>query len=229
MMSAFETNLGYEYKNSELLVTALTHRSYYHEKKRVVTGHNEKFEFLGDAVLDLALSEILLQNFPQDGEGSLSKKRASLVNEEVLSQVASELKIHEFLLLGKGEFLTGGLSKPRLLASAYEAVLGSIFLDAGYEKVRELVQIHFMNILKQMELSNDFERDYKTRLQELTQKKVKVAPTYILDSEEGPAHDKIFTISLMLQDRMVSQASGKSKKQAEQEAARKAIEVLENE
>ncbi len=211
MMSSFETNLGYEYKNSELLVIALTHRSYYHEKKRVVTGHNEKFEFLGDAVLDLALSEILLQNFPQDGEGSLSKKRASLVNEEVLSQVASELKIHEFLLLGKGEFQTGGLSKPRLLASAYEAVLGSIFLDAGYEKVRELVQIHFMNILKQMELSNDFERDYKTRLQELTQKKVKVAPTYILDSEEGPAHDKIFTISLMLQDRLVSQASVKVK------------------
>lgn len=223
-MRNLEMKLGYQFKNQELLSQALTHKSYHFESRLKSPGHNEKLEYLGDAVLDLILSEILMDRFVQDGEGALSKKRASLVNENILSLVAKNLALDEYLRLGKGESQTGGANKPRLLASAFEAVVGALFKDAGYEFVRQVVDEQFKTFIANMDPSLDYEKDYKTRLQELIQKKFKETPMYELVSEVGPPHNREFEVALRVNDKVVSRGLGKSKKQAEQEAARSFLE-----
>lgn len=224
MRLELEKSIHYTFQNPDLLIQSLTHKSFFHEKRKQLAGDNEKLEFLGDAVLDLILSEVLLGYFPKDSEGNLSKKRASLVNEDLLSKVAIEIGIPQFLLLGKGEAQSGGLQKPRLLASALEAVVGAIFLDSNYEMTKSIVLKHFLPIIQKISTHDDFEKDYKTKLQEMTQKKYREAPVYVLSGESGPSHEKVFTVSLLLSSQEVSQACGKSKKQAEQEAARLTIE-----
>src|SRR5207253_7148719 len=161
-MTELETKIQFEFKNSDLLARALTHKSFAHEL-REKGEHNEKLEFLGDAVLDLILGEYLMELFPGDGEGGLSKKRASLVNEEVLSKLATDLELPKYLHLGKGETITGGAQKPRLLASAYEALVGAMFLDGGYDIVREFARRDFGKLIESLDPAQDFERDYKTR------------------------------------------------------------------
>lgn len=214
----------YQFIKPEVLEQALTHKSFVNEHGKKHLPHNEKLEFLGDAVLDLLLSEFLMEKFPQDDEGNLSKKRASLVNESVLAQIALELQLSERILLGKGEILSQGNRKPRLLASVYEALLGAVFLDGGFEEVRRIVREHYANILTQMNPTQDFEQDYKTRLQEMAQADLKSGPGYEVTGEQGPSHSPQFQVSLSLQGKVVSQGVGKSKKHAEQEAARTAIE-----
>lgn len=224
-MIELQKKIQFQFKNVELLARALTHKSFAHEL-REKGEDNEKLEFLGDAVLDLVLGEYLMELFPEDGEGGLSKKRASLVNEEVLSKLALGLELPKLLQLGKGETLTGGAQKPRLLASAYEAVLGALFLDGGYEVVRKFAREDFAELIKGLDPAQDFVRDYKTRLQELMQKETKEAPVYELISEEGPPHDKAFTVCIRVKEVNLAMGSGRSKKIAEQEAARKALEIL---
>lgn len=230
ILNELEKNIGYIFKNTEYLIMAVTHKSYYHEKRsRLNTQltHNEKLEFLGDAVLDLVLGEMLFFHFHDDSEGNLSKKRAALVNEDTLSEIAQSLKIQDYILLGKGENSTGGLQKPRLLSSTYEAIIGAIYRDGGFDTVKKIVQNHFIAELDKLSISeSDFVKDYKTRFQELTQKKFKTAPKYELFSEEGPSHERVFFVNLILNDQIISTAQGRSKKQAEQEAAKKAFEVL---
>ena len=227
-MNELEQKLQLKFKSSEMLARALTHKSYAHELGDK-TGHNEKLEFLGDAVLDLVLGEYLMELFASDGEGGLSKKRASLVNEEVLSSLAMGLGLPQFLNLGKGETSTGGAQKPRLLASAYEALVGAIFLDGGFVVVRDFVRRDFSKLIEKLDPVQDYERDYKTRLQELMQKEHKEAPIYEILSEEGPPHDRTFTVCVRVNEVIVTTGVGRSKKNAEQAAAKKAIEILSKE
>ncbi|MFP5520023.1 MAG: ribonuclease III [Bdellovibrionia bacterium] len=221
-MSDVEKKIGYRFKNRDLLQRALTHKSYAHENK--IVDNNEKLEFLGDAVLDLVIGEMLFELFPKDTEGGLSKKRASIVNEEVLSEIAQKLDLSGFMRLGKGESSSGGAAKPRLLASAFEAIVGSIYLDGGFEVAKVFLRREFspaMTLLRDQNL--DFERDYKTRLQELVQRKQKQTPTYELLQEQGPPHDREFTVCVKVGSEEWAQGIGKSKKSAEQEAAKAAI------
>ncbi len=213
------------FNQKDLLRQALTHKSFANENRNQPLD-NEKFEFLGDAVLDLVIGEMLFKKFPQDTEGNLSKKRASVVNETLLSEVGLELGLDKLMLLGKGELQTGGALKPRLLASTFEAILGAIFLDQGFDKVKAYIQACFENKLDFAELEDDYEKDYKTRLQEFIQKKVKLTPVYVLLSEEGPAHDRIFKASVNVSDKEVARGEGRSKKSAEQNAAKNALDKL---
>jgi ribonuclease-3 len=221
-MSADFSN--YQFKNPTLLEQALTHKSFVHENGKRHLPHNEKLEFLGDAVLDLLLSEFLMEKFPTDDEGNLSKKRASLVNESVLARIALQLQLSERILLGKGEILSNGNRKPRLLASVYEALLGAVFLDGGYGEVRKLARENFAQVMTEMNPAQDFEHDYKTRLQEMAQADLKTGPSYEVTGEEGPSHSPQFQVSLSLLGKVISHGLGKSKKHAEQEAAKTAIE-----
>lgn len=227
-MTDLETKLQYQFKNQALLERALTHKSYAHEL-RSKNEHNEKLEFLGDAVLDLVLGEYLMETFVSDGEGGLSKKRASLVNEEILSQLATNLELSRFLLLGKGEATTGGAHKPRLLASAYEALTGAIFLDGGFEPARTFLRRDFAQLLADLHPHRDFEKDYKTRLQEVMQKDTKETPVYELIHEEGPPHERTFTVCVRVNEANLATGTGRSKKNAEQAAAKKALELLSKE
>lgn len=224
-MSDLEKVLGYQFQRADLLQQALTHKSFHYESLGQSAGHNEKLEFLGDAVIDLVLSELLMEMFPQDDEGHLSKKRASLVNEVILAKLSKKLELPRHLQLGKGEQLTGGDQKPRLLASLYEALLGAIFLDAGFDKARGISREHFKALMKEMHLEEDFSQDYKTKLQEEVQSVLKEAPVYMVRSEDGPPHDRTFEIEVMIRGRALAKASGKSKKAAEQEAAKAALEI----
>lgn len=224
-MSEIQTKLNFQFQKPDLLQQALTHKSYYFESKSTSKGHNEKLEFLGDAVLDLVLSELLMEMFPVDGEGNLSKKRASLVNETVLSKLAKTMGLDKDLRLGKGEIQTGGDQKPRLLASVFEALVGAMFLDSGFEPARVFLREQFSPLIQDMNPMDDFSHDYKTKLQEEVQGMLKEAPSYTLMAETGPAHDRTFEVEVKIKNRTVAKAVGKSKKTAEQEAARLALNI----
>lgn len=225
-MTELEKKMQIQFKNPQLLEQALIHKSYSHEAKTGVSENNEKLEFLGDAVLDLVLGEYLMALFPSDSEGNLSKKRASLVNEEGLARIAMELNLSASIKLGKGEASTGGSQKPRLLSSAYEAVVGALFLDQGFQVARDFIRRDFEPVIKALDPSQDYERDYKTRLQEIIQKDCKEAPQYQLLSEEGPPHDRVFHVQVKIKDQVLGKAQGRSKKLAEQAAAKQGLELL---
>ena len=224
-MEVFENVLGYAFQDRSRLELALTHKSFANEREDC--GDNERLEFLGDAVLDLALSDVLMTRFPEDPEGNLSKKRASLVNEETLSKVALDLQIGERVRVGKGEAKSGGGHKPRLLASALEAVIGAIFLDGGFQAARALVERLFDERMSLLAASTvDYQSDFKTRLQELAQERHKQAPVYKVERESGPDHDKVFEVSVRVGEAALANGTGRSKKSAEQDAARAALEKM---
>lgn len=220
-----EQQIQYQFKDSELLVLALTHKSYSNELNSQGLN-NERLEFLGDAVLDFVMSDFLMDLFPQDNEGNLSKKRASLVNEEVLAQIAQKLEIDKYLRLGKGEDQQGGRSKPRLLASTFEALIGAVYKDGGFEIANDILRKLFAGQIQNTSTIHDFESDYKTRFQEFTQKKYKTTPTYTLISETGPSHDPCFEVEVKLNEKNKFIGQGKSKKAAEQKAAQVALQKL---
>jgi ribonuclease-3 len=224
-MTLFD-KFGYAFKSTDILRQALTHKSYHNENPTKTAGHNERLEFLGDAVIDLSLSTDLMNRFPELSEGELSKIRASLVNENTLAELSRELGVDEFLLLGKGEHQTGGAAKPRLLASAFEALLGALYQDADFATADGIIRKIFAARIESLDMSIHFKSDYKTRLQEKLQGMLKQIPQYELESEQGPDHDKIFYVNIKVDDRVVARGSGRSKKQAEQEAAREALEIL---
>ena len=226
-LKKLQAELGYEFKEPKLLMRALTHRSFLHEKSQKGKEDNETLEFLGDAVLDLVLGHLLMTTFPDDLEGDLSKKRANLVNEVVLAQKAQQIGLADYIRLGKGEIRSGGAQKPRLLCSALEAVMGAIFLDGGYSASARFVEGLFADRIADVEDLNNFNVDYKSRFQELVQQKRKVTPTYRVISESGPDHDKTFEVEVLVQEQVITQGEGKSKKQAEQRAAELALEHFE--
>lgn len=227
-----EKNLNYKFKNRDLLVEALTHKSYcINEKKK--TPHNERLEFLGDAILGFVLAEQLMHLFPQDNEGLLSKKRASLVNQDVLAKKALAYKLDTLLIMGPGEKEQESNIKPRILCSVYEAVLGAIYLDSNFAQIKNWIQSEFKFDIDQIKPDLEFERDYKTRLQELTQKLRLGTPEYQLIGTEGPSHNPEFLVGIYLNENGKSvekfRATGKSKKAAEQSAAQQLIKSLETE
>jgi ribonuclease-3 len=223
-MNSLETRLGYKFKSPALLVRALTHKSYANELKNHAE-HNEKLEFLGDAVLDLVVGEFLYEKFPQDTEGGLSKKRASIVNEEVLFELARDMELNKILQLGKGEAQTGGALKPRLLASSLEAIVGAMYLDGGFAAAQTFVRKEFLPLCAKTCCNEDYERDYKTRLQELVQKAQKETPKYEVLAEEGPPHDRQFVVCVKVKEEIWSKGRGRSKKNAEQDAAKSALDA----
>ncbi|MEK6556195.1 MAG: ribonuclease III [Bdellovibrionota bacterium] len=217
------------FRDENLFHQALTHKSFHNENTKSSPGHNERLEFLGDAVLDLILSDCLFNKLTDFDEGGLSKLRASLVNETALAELAIELELGPHLKLGKGETATGGISKPRLLSSVLEALIGAIYVDQGFEKTKDFTLEIFKQRLQDIDLSVHFKSDYKTRLQEKLQDMKKRIPVYKLLKEEGPDHSKVFHVALTLGEDTLSTGTGKSKKQAEQDAAKKALEIIESE
>jgi ribonuclease-3 len=221
---SLEEKLGYQFVNKKLLSEAITHKSFYIENNNKSSFYNERLEYLGDAVLDLAISDILFREFPNDEEGPLSHRRAALVSEEYLAKMALELELDSDLRLGKGERQLGGQKKNRLLSCVLEAVLGAIYIDAGFDAVKKVIEILFVEKIKNLGDEADYRRDYKTKLQEEIQKTVAKTPTYTVEVESGPPHDKTFEISVRLDARVLGRGQGKTKKQAEQAAALQALE-----
>lgn len=221
-MNPIEARLDYRFKNAGLLLQALTHKSFAYEQ-RAPEFHNEKLEFLGDAVLDLVLGEFLFELYPAENEGALSKKRASLVNEESLARLAMALDLASHLRLGKGETHSGGATKPRLLASAWEALAGALYMDGDFAETKRVLRAIFLPAIQALDLDVDFAADYKTRVQEIAQKELKSTPVYELVGEDGPAHDRVFTVAVKIRDQEYARGSGRSKKQAEQQAAKEAL------
>jgi len=214
-----EKGLGYQFHNTEYLWHALTHSSYANEHRMNREKNNERLEFLGDAVLEMISSEFLYKGHPQMPEGELTKLRASLVCEQSLAQCAKELKLGEFLLLGKGEDGTGGRNRNSILSDAFEAVIGAIYLDGGFTSAKEFIE---RTVLFDTENRTLF-CDSKTILQELIQSDHKGVLSYRLLSEEGPEHMKCFTVGAYLDDCMLARGQGKTKKAAEQVAAYESI------
>lgn len=212
--------LGYRFRDPALLGRCLTHVSCGGDME----AHNETLEFLGDAVLGLAISDLLMRRFPQRSEGDLSRMRASLVNRKMLAEKARLLHVGSVLRVGKGEERTGGRHKESILAASLEALLGGIYWEGGYEAVRPVVEAHFVGDLDHGGLGLD---DYKTRLQEVSQRLYRVPPAYRLVRESGPSHDKYFETEIRVGGHLVGQGEGRSKKQSEQEAARRALEMLQ--
>ena len=217
--------LGYDFTRPELLEEALRHASYVNEAGIPEIGDNERLEFLGDAVLGLAVSDILMNVFREAREGQLSKWRASVVNERVLCELAGELDLGAYLLLGKGEELSGGREKPSILADTLEALLGAVYLDGGLAPAKEMVKKLLIRNIEEMKKIGQVE-DFKSLLQEFTQETYKARPEYLPVGDSGPAHEKTFKVALQIRGRIVAEGEGKSKKEAEQRAAREAFFCL---
>jgi ribonuclease-3 len=221
-MDSLEKQLGYTFKNKQLLIEALTHKSYKQPYD------NERLEFLGDAVLDLIVGEYLYKNFPTSDEGKLSKIRASLVNENGFNKLANVLGLGEQIFLSNAEENNEGRTKPSLLSNAFEALMGAIYLEAGLHKVQEIMISLLEENYEEISLDSLF-RDYKTTLQELTQARFSVTPEYRLVGSSGPDHKKEFEVAVVIEGKEYARALGKSKKIAQQEAAFIAIEILQKE
>ncbi|EFL49870.1 ribonuclease III [Solidesulfovibrio fructosivorans JJ]] len=222
--TALENALGHVFVRPELLTTALTHSSYANERGEAAK-HNERLEFLGDAVLELSVSEELFARFPEAPEGELTLLRSQLVNESSLAAMALRLSLEDHILLGKGEENQGGRTRPSLLSDVFEAVIGALFLDGGYGVAKSFVNATFAEVWPVRSVAPKT-RDYKSRLQEYTQKVHKARPVYTLLDSEGPEHDKRFTVRLELPDGHALTAMEKSVKKAEQMAARLALEKI---
>ena len=228
ILEKLETTLGYSFKDMKILEESIIHKSYAHENAAQKLRHNERLEFLGDAVLDLVVSDLLMEKFPESHEGELSRIRASIVNEDQLAKLAMSLELGKSIYLGKGEERTKGRIKASILANTYEAIVAAIYLDGGYRAAYTVVQEHFRPVLDQAAKS-DINRDYKTKLQEETQARHKLVPQYKVTQEKGPDHDKVFQIQVSLKGKPLAFGSGKSKKEAEQDAARNALKIIREE
>lgn len=216
-----EAILPYIFQRRELLHLALTHRS---ASLRPGENHNERLEFLGDSVLSLAMSDLLMQRFPDASEGTLSKMRASLVNAQVLATKAAKISLGKWLRLGGGEDRSGGREKPSILAAAYEAVLGAVYLDGGFAPARQLIANHFVENLEGKSQGETF--DCKTRLQEITQKIFRETPVYTVVEARGPDHQKIFISQVSIAGKEYGRGEGQNKKGADQAAALQTLELL---
>lgn len=219
----FEKIIGYKFKNEKLLYTALTHSSFANEHKKTSVQHNERTEFLGDAVLELISSDILFHKYPQMPEGDLTKLRASLVCEPTLALDAKEINLGKYLFLGKGEEATGGRNRDSVTSDALEAVIGAIYLDGGLDKAYEFVQKFVLNDIEKKKLFSDS----KTHLQEMVIAADKGnVLTYEIVGESGPEHNKKYEANVLLGNQVIGNGSGRTKKAAEQQAAYNALKTL---
>lgn len=218
-LDELENKLQYRFKNKELLKMALTHPS---EEK---TYNYERLEFLGDAVLELAISEWLYRDYPNYSEGKLTKLRSSIVCSKSLVEIAVKLDLGKYLFLGKGEELTGGRNKPSILENVVEAVIGAVYLDDGFDETKNLIRLLFNKTV--FEKNSQPASDFKSRLQEIIHKTSKLPIKYEIVEKNGPPHKTVFIVELSVGDNVISQGSGLSKKSAEQNAAQKAIDIFD--
>jgi ribonuclease-3 len=227
VIESLQHTIGYAFKHPRLLEQALTHKSYANEFKAKNGEDNERLEFLGDAVLSLVISDVLAASFPQSSEGDLSKRKARLVSEAVLARVSRRLELGRVLRLGRGEELTQGREKPSLLADALEALIAAIYLDGGLEAARAFTLKAYGPDLEESALGAvQLGEDYKTRLQEWCQRYCEVLPFYSVVRESGPDHQKTFEVELSIRGEVMGQGLGRTKKEAEQQAARQAFERI---
>lgn len=222
-MKGLEEKLGYKFNNIKLLQNALNHSSYANEVRNGVTS-NERLEFLGDSVLSVIVSDYIYKNYRSWPEGELTKLRASLVCEKSLCGFSRELELGKYLMLGRGEDKGGGRERDSILADAFEAVLAAIYLDGGMECARRHVMRFVLPELKHTD--DEVFKDYKTALQEIIQRNPEETVAYFLTGESGPDHNKIFEVEVRLNSNVIGKGKGKSKKQAEQMAAKKALELM---
>lgn len=221
-LEELEKKIGFKFKSHRLLEEAMTHKSFVAESNGSSSlSDNERLEFLGDSVLNTAVTEFLFRRFPKEDEGRLSKFKSQLVARPSLVEWAKELKIGSYLRLSLSEERTGGRERDSLLANAMEALIGAIFLDQGFEKARDFVLKRFSK------KKRIIEKDYKSKLQEIIQKKYKILPSYVVQKETGPDHAKVFSMEVRIRKKFLGQGEGKSKKEAEQSAARNALKNLE--
>jgi len=225
-LKALQKKIGYRFKSLGLLNQGMRHRSFVHENLEAGMQDNERLEFLGDAVLDLVIGHLLVERFPDHTEGTLSRLRAAVVNEARLARIARELSLGQYLLLGKGEELTRGREKNSILAASLEALLAAVYLDGGYKKAFQVIDQLFSPHLIMAE-EESFFQDFKTKLQEWSQETLKATPRYLLAREFGPDHDKVFGVKVLIQGKVAGVGAGKSKKEAEQRAARRTLQKLQ--
>ncbi len=220
-----QDDLGYAFADDALLLEALCHKSYSNERPGKNVACNERLEFLGDAVLDLVVSRYLFHRYPEAREGEMTRIRAEVVNEKGLARVARRLQLGRFLLLGRGEERSGGRDKDSLLANALEALLGAVFCDGGFEPARGLIETLLAEVISEAAQRRQG-IDHKTRLQEITQARHGRVPEYVLLGEEGPVHQREYTVEVRLADSPLGRGFGSTKKKAEQKAALAAIKNL---
>ena len=220
--SKLEKEIGYEFKNKQLIETALTNTSYAYEKKK---QSNEKLEFLGDSILEFVSSEYIFHNYPKLKEGEMTKVRASVVCEKSLHEIAKMHNFSDFLYLGKSERISQKEVRPAIMADSVEAVIAAIFLDGGLEPAKKFI---IKNLAKPIESATKHigQKDYKTVLQEILQKNGNVDIEYVIIDEKGPDHEKLFTAEVKVEDKVLATGEGKSKKLAEMQAAQKALEII---
>jgi ribonuclease-3 len=221
-LSLLEKKLGFTFKTKDLLTEALTHRSYLNEYPKWHLPHNERLEYLGDAVLELVVSEELFNKFPQEPEGQLTVLRAALVNYQILARVAEESQLQDFILMSRGERKDTGRAREVILANAIEAVIGAMYIDQGLDAVRKFVKMHVMSNLDTVLATKSY-KDAKSELQEIIQEKMKITPTYNVVEESGPAHRRMFKMGVYFGDTFIAEATGPSKQEAELEAAKNAL------
>ena len=226
-LNDLEKTIGVHFTNADVLKEALTHRSYLNEHPEWALPHNERLEYLGDAVLELAVTEELFTRFPELPEGELTVYRAALVNYQRLAIVAGEIDLQQYLFMSRGEQADNSKAREVILANAIEALIGAIHLDGGYETVKNFIHrfvlVHLPEIIKTKSY-----RDAKSELQEIVQEETKITPSYRVLGESGPAHRKVFQVGVFLGEEKLGEGSGASKQEAEVEAARSALEKMNN-
>lgn len=222
--SKLEKKLKTKFKSKDLLMQAFVHRSYLNENPDLKFSHNERLEFLGDAVLELVVTEYLFKKYPDKSEGELTTWRAALVNAKMLSEIAQNLDFNDFLLLSKGESKETGKARQFILANTIEAFIGSLYMDRGLDACEKFIKNNVLSELPRV-LKERLFRDAKSLFQEKAQEKVGVTPTYRVQKEWGPDHAKHFVIGVFLRNELAAEGEGSSKQEAEEEAARKALEA----
>lgn len=217
-----EKNIGIKFKNRDLLTEALTHRSYINEYPKWPLPHNERLEYLGDAVLELLVSERLFTMFPKNPEGQLTVLRAALVNYQILARVADAIDLQDFILMSRGEKKDTGKAREVILANAMEALIGAIYIDSGLEHIGVFVDKFVMSNLDEVLATKSY-KDAKSELQEIVQERMKLTPTYRVIEEAGPAHRRVFKIGVYYGEKVIANGEGASKQEAEIEAAKNAL------
>ncbi|MEK7133745.1 MAG: ribonuclease III [Patescibacteria group bacterium] len=220
--STFEKKIGYAFKGRRLLESAFTHRSYLNENRSPGREHNERLEFLGDAVLELVVTEFLYAKYPEKPEGDLTAYRAALVNTISISDAATKLGMNEYLLLSRGESRDTGRARQIILANAFEALIGALYLDSGYNTAKDFIAKQLFHKTDEV-VAKKLWQDAKSKLQEISQELLGFTPTYEVVSQSGPDHDKKFVVAAHLGSDRVATGEGKSKQEAEQAAAEKAL------
>jgi len=225
-LSLLEEKINYKFKNKDLLREALTHKSYINEKPSWDLPHNERLEFLGDAVLELVTTEELFKRYPDFPEGKLTPIRSALVNYQMLAEVGKDIGLEKYIFMSRGESKDRGRARDVILANAMEAVIGSLYLDGHYKPVKDFINKFVMCKLENV-MKNELYKDSKSLLQEIIQEKLRLTPTYKVLSESGPDHKKKFVIGVYFGDKIIAKGTGFSKQEAEVDAAKSALEQSE--